>query len=116
MAMTPEKKVKDRVVKQLKLFGDSVYYFFPATGGYGRSGVPDIVGCFNGKFWAIECLESFCSLVGGRVFVVTYPISQWQVDRCHARKQPQRTQGLSSELIFPHCSPRVSTPKKLRDS
>ena len=37
MALTPEKKVKDRVVKQLKLFGDSVYYFFPATGGYGRS-------------------------------------------------------------------------------
>ena len=29
--------------------------FFPATGGYGRSGVPDIGGCFNGKFWAIEC-------------------------------------------------------------
>jgi len=55
MAMTPEKKVKARVVKQLKLFGDSVYYFFLATGGYGRSGVPDIVGCFNGKFWAIEC-------------------------------------------------------------
>ena len=55
MALTPEKKVKDRVVKQLKLFGDSVYYFFPATGGFGRSGVPDIVGCFNGKFWAIEC-------------------------------------------------------------
>ena len=55
MALTPEKKVKDRVVKQFKLFGDSVYYFFPATGGYWRSGVPDIVGCFNGKFWAIEC-------------------------------------------------------------
>jgi len=55
MAMTPEKKVKDRVVKQLKLFGESVYYFFPATGGFGRSGVPDIVGCFNGRFWAIEC-------------------------------------------------------------
>jgi Holliday junction resolvase len=55
MALTPEKKVKDNVVKQLKQLGSHVYYFFPATGGYGRSGVPDIVGCFNGKFWAIEC-------------------------------------------------------------
>ncbi len=55
MALTPEKKVKAAVVKQLKMFGDSMYYFFPATGGYGRSGVPDIVGCFKGKFWAIEC-------------------------------------------------------------
>ena len=55
MAMTPEKKVKDRVVKQLKLLGDPVYHFYPATGGYGRSGVPDVVGCFNGKFFAIEC-------------------------------------------------------------
>ena len=55
MAMTPEKKVKDKVVKQLKQLGNHVYYFFPATGGYGRSGVPDIVGCFNGKFFAIEC-------------------------------------------------------------
>ncbi len=42
MALTPEKKVKNAVVKQLKLFGDSVYYFFPATGGFGRSGVPDM--------------------------------------------------------------------------
>jgi Holliday junction resolvase len=51
--MTPEKKVKNLVVKQLKELG--AYYFFPATGGYGRSGVPDVVGCWNGRFFAIEC-------------------------------------------------------------
>ena len=51
--MTPEKKVKDRVVKELKKYG--VYYFFPATGGYGRSGVPDIICCWYGRFIAIEC-------------------------------------------------------------
>ena len=55
MAMTPEKKVKQTVVKHLKTYGEKVYYFFPATGGYGRSGVPDIVGCYLGKFFAIEC-------------------------------------------------------------
>jgi hypothetical protein len=45
MAMTPEKKVKQKVAKLLKEAG--AYYFFPATGGYGRSGVPDIVGCLG---------------------------------------------------------------------
>jgi Holliday junction resolvase len=53
MANTPEKKVKDRVVKMLKQHG--VYYFFPATFGMGRSGVPDIICCINGRFLAIEC-------------------------------------------------------------
>lgn len=32
-----------------------VYYFFPATHGMGRSGVPDIICCTNGRFLAIEC-------------------------------------------------------------
>ena len=53
MANTPEKKVKARVVKMLKEKG--VYYFFPATYGMGRSGVPDIICCVKGKFLAIEC-------------------------------------------------------------
>ena len=51
--MTPEAKVKKKVVDVLKKGG--AYYFFPATGGYGRSGVPDIVGCYRGVFFAIEC-------------------------------------------------------------
>lgn len=53
MASTPEKKVKDKVVKILK--DNGVYYFFPATYGMGRSGVPDIICCVNGRFLAIEC-------------------------------------------------------------
>jgi Holliday junction resolvase len=51
--MTPEAKVKKKVVDVLKKH--SAYYFFPATGGYGRSGVPDIVCCYRGVFIAIEC-------------------------------------------------------------
>ena len=53
MAATPEAKVKKKVVDQLKALG--AYYFYPVTGGYGASGVPDIVGCYKGKFFAIEC-------------------------------------------------------------
>jgi hypothetical protein len=53
MAQTPEKKVKDKCVKLLK--AHDVYYFFPATHGFGRSGVPDIICCVAGKFLAVEC-------------------------------------------------------------
>lgn len=53
MARTPEKIVKDKVVRILKEEG--VYYFFPATHGFGRSGVPDIICCVEGHFLAIEC-------------------------------------------------------------
>lgn len=53
MAATPEKKVKDKVVAILKQEG--AYYFFPATHGFGRSGVPDVVACVSGYFLAIEC-------------------------------------------------------------
>lgn len=53
MALTPESKVKAKVVKLLKQY--NVYYFFPPANGYGRSGIPDIVCCVNGKFVAIEC-------------------------------------------------------------
>ena len=53
MAQTPESRVKANIVNVLK--DEQVYYFFPATHGYGRSGVPDIVACVNGIFFAIEC-------------------------------------------------------------
>ena len=51
--MTPEAKVKKKVVAMLKEAG--AYYFYPVTGGYGRSGVPDIIACLGGKFIGIEC-------------------------------------------------------------
>ena len=51
MAMTPEAKVKKKVVAHLNMLG--AYYFYPVTGGYGRSGVPDIIGCYKGQFFGI---------------------------------------------------------------
>ena len=51
--MTPEGKVKKKVTNILKSIG--AYYFFPVTGGFGRSGVPDIICCVRGKFIGIEC-------------------------------------------------------------
>lgn len=51
--MTPEAKVKKKVVAVLKQH--DAYFFYPVTGGYGRSGVPDIIACYNGRFIGIEC-------------------------------------------------------------
>lgn len=53
MADTPERAVKRRVTKMLDEAG--AYHFFPATHGYGRSGVPDIIACLKGQFIGIEC-------------------------------------------------------------
>tara|TARA_B100001093_G_scaffold271736_1_gene259703 strand:+ start:5260 stop:5568 length:309 start_codon:yes stop_codon:yes gene_type:complete len=53
MAKTPEKKVKDKCVSILKQF--DCYYFYPVTGGYGSSGIPDIIACLHGNFIGIEC-------------------------------------------------------------
>lgn len=51
--MTPEKKVKNNVVKILKDAG--AYHFYPVASGYGASGIPDIVACLHGRFIGVEC-------------------------------------------------------------
>ena len=53
MAATPEKKVKDRLRKHLDRLG--IYHFMPPANGFGRAGIPDVIGCFNGQFVAFEC-------------------------------------------------------------
>lgn len=50
---TPEKKVKDKLVRLLKKHG--VWHCFPATYGRGRSGIPDVLVCAGGWFIGIEC-------------------------------------------------------------
>ena len=53
MANTPETKVKRKVTDILKKY--DAYYFFPASNGFGRAGIPDIIACYCGQFIAIEC-------------------------------------------------------------
>lgn len=53
MTTTPEGRVKAKVKALLKKY--NIYHFMPATGGYGRSGVPDIIACMRGRFLTIEC-------------------------------------------------------------
>lgn len=51
-ALTPEGKVKRKVVQVLKKY--RVWYFFPAANGFGRAGIPDIVAIVRGRFVGIE--------------------------------------------------------------
>lgn len=53
MATTPENTVKKNVRKLLDKLG--IYHFMPPANGFGRAGIPDIVGCMDGHFIAIEC-------------------------------------------------------------
>lgn len=53
MARTPEAAVKAAVRKILDRLG--IYHFMPPGMGLGRSGIPDIIGCYKGHFVAIEC-------------------------------------------------------------
>ena len=53
MATTPEWKVKKAVRVLLDKLG--IYHFMPPANGFGRAGIPDIVGCMDGHFIAIEC-------------------------------------------------------------
>ena len=51
--MTPESKVKSKVVKLLKERG--AYYAMPVGAGYGNAGVPDFLVCYHSVFIGIEC-------------------------------------------------------------
>lgn len=51
-ALTPEGKVKRKVVEVLKKH--ELWYFFPANNGFGKSGIPDIIAIVDGHFVGIE--------------------------------------------------------------
>jgi hypothetical protein len=52
-SLTPEAKVKRKVVELLKKH--QAWYFFPAANGMGRAGIPDIIAIVDGHFIGIEC-------------------------------------------------------------
>ena len=50
--MTPEGKVKKDIKAYLTKLG--AWFCMPATGGYGKSGVPDFIACYKGRLIGIE--------------------------------------------------------------
>ena len=53
MKKRTEKWVKQQVVKVLK--DVDAYCFYPVANGYMSVGIPDIVACYKGTFFGIEC-------------------------------------------------------------
>ena len=49
---TPEATVKAQIVKWLK--ANKVWYCTPIGSAFGRSGIPDLVCCWQGRFIGIE--------------------------------------------------------------
>jgi len=43
-----------KIVKDVLKDADLCWWFMPPANGYGRSGIPDFVGCVNGFMFAIE--------------------------------------------------------------
>jgi hypothetical protein len=52
VAQTPEGRVKDKVKKLLKAHG--IWYYMPMQNGMGVNGIPDLICCWEGHFFAIE--------------------------------------------------------------
>lgn len=52
MAQTPEGRVKAQVKAWLK--ARNIWFFMPASNGFGTSGIPDFMCCYNGRTLAIE--------------------------------------------------------------
>jgi hypothetical protein len=50
--MNKEADVKENVKRVLD--DTSAWWFMPPANGFGRSGVPDFVGCVNGYMFAVE--------------------------------------------------------------
>jgi hypothetical protein len=51
--LSPEDRFKNRVLRELREEFGGVWFTVPRT-KYGRSGVSDVVGCYNGRFVALE--------------------------------------------------------------
>ena len=54
MAETPEGKIKAMVKRRLQEFSPLHFHFLPVSAGYGKHGIPDIIGCVFGIFVGIE--------------------------------------------------------------
>jgi hypothetical protein len=51
---TPEGRVKDAIKDYLDSLKPDLWYFAYTPMGYGVRGIPDIIGCYKGRFFAVE--------------------------------------------------------------
>ena len=54
MSKTPEGIFTETVIKYLKTLDGCWFYKVFGGGMFQRAGIPDIIGCYNGRFFALE--------------------------------------------------------------
>lgn len=92
--MTPEGEVKKRVKKILDQYKPDCWYFMPAARAYGQAGIPDFIGVYGGRMFAIETkagnnkptelqlIQAYkINEAGGKMFIIrednVYQLSDW---------------------------------------
>lgn len=92
--MTPEGAVKQKVKNLLDGYKPDCWYFLPAARAYGSAGVPDFIGVFMGRMFAVETKAGKnkpttmqvrqmdrIRQAGGKVFVIygtnVYELAEW---------------------------------------
>lgn len=60
MSHSPEWHEKQAIKAYLMQYGLFIWYFCPMMNGFGKSGVPDILGCYFGKMFGIEVKRPGC--------------------------------------------------------
>ena len=53
--VTPEGKVKKKLINFLKSLGGDCFFYMPVQNGMGQSGIPDIMAIIKGVPFAFEC-------------------------------------------------------------
>lgn len=53
--VTPEGKVKKKLLDFLKSLGGDCFFYMPVQNGMGQSGIPDVMAIINGVPFAFEC-------------------------------------------------------------
>lgn len=54
MSNTPEGQLKFKIKGYLNELGPNCFWFMPMMNGFGKSGIPDFVVCFRGRYVTIE--------------------------------------------------------------
>jgi hypothetical protein len=76
VARQQEAIFKDKVIAELKALGPDCFYFVKEAGSI--RGLPDIVGCYKGKFFGWELKKSLADTRNktGRIVLQKYRLSQ----------------------------------------
>lgn len=53
--ITPEGKVKKKLIDFLKSLGGDCFFYMPVQNGMGQTGIPDVMAIIKGVPFAIEC-------------------------------------------------------------